>query len=223
MLPPSEFSNGSTARSAFHCSVASNAFSNCSQGHGSQFGYAVSAAASLYAPGMPWYATRMPFLRIDRLRRIGGGFRRARRRLRRAQGLAVLPRRAMRRVLERIGHDVTVAGRHGSGSGGATRARRDRRAPGFQRRASVSLQPRPRGPVPGASTPAARARRDQGDAWSQTPRRVCGEHRNPRGEKCAASVPAETASDTISVRHERLGGGEDLARGEAQRARRENS
>ena len=61
MLPPSEFSNGSTARSAFHCSVASNAFSNCSQGHGSQFGYAVSAAASLYAPGMPWYATRMPF------------------------------------------------------------------------------------------------------------------------------------------------------------------
>lgn len=35
----------------------SKAFSNCSHGHGSQLGYAVSAAASLYAPGMPWYAT----------------------------------------------------------------------------------------------------------------------------------------------------------------------
>ena len=40
----------------------SKAFSNCSHGHGSQLGYAVSAAASLYAPGMPWYATLSFFL-----------------------------------------------------------------------------------------------------------------------------------------------------------------
>uniref|UniRef100_A0A0A9E8Y5 Uncharacterized protein n=1 Tax=Arundo donax TaxID=35708 RepID=A0A0A9E8Y5_ARUDO len=58
MLPPSEFSTGSTARSAIHSSTAWNATSNWSQGMASQPGYAFPAAFSLYAPGTPWYATR---------------------------------------------------------------------------------------------------------------------------------------------------------------------
>jgi hypothetical protein len=57
MDPPSEFSIGSTARSACHWLSASNAVSNCSHGSGWQPGTALRAAPSLYAPGAPWYAT----------------------------------------------------------------------------------------------------------------------------------------------------------------------
>jgi len=56
--PPTEFSIGSTARSASHWLSAWKATSNCSHGSGSPSGTALSAAPSLYAPGAPWYATR---------------------------------------------------------------------------------------------------------------------------------------------------------------------
>jgi hypothetical protein len=46
MLPPSEFSIGSTARSAAHCVSAWKATSNCSHGMASHPGQALLAAIS---------------------------------------------------------------------------------------------------------------------------------------------------------------------------------